>query len=177
MNPAMKTIMFSILVAAAACGGGGSKPATTPTEPAETMPTPTETVAKADPAPPAEAAPPPPAEPPKPDPEALKKEAMDNETAAFEKAKPVFEGFCKSCHVKGQKNASAKKLGEFDMTAYPFGGKHNTTKDIRKVLGIGGGKATMPKIKPGSVKGDDLAAITAWADAYDAAEAAGAHTK
>ena len=177
MTAAMKTIMFSILLAAAACGGGGSKPAATPAQPAEPMPTPTETTAKTEPAPPAETQPAPPPEPAKPDPEALKKEAMDAETAAFEKAKPVFEGFCKSCHVKGQKNASAKKLGEFDMTTYPFGGEHKTAKDIRKVLGIGGGKATMPKTKPGSVKGDDLAAITAWADAYDAAEAAGAHTK
>jgi outer membrane biosynthesis protein TonB len=160
-----------LLASLAACGGGGSK-----AKPVEPTPTPTEPtpVAKTE-APPEESKPAPEPEPPKPDPEQLKKEAMDAETAAFEKAKPVFEGFCKSCHFKGQKNASAKKLGEFDMTAYPFGGKHNKAADIRKVLGIGGGKATMPKTKPGSVKGDDLAAISAWADAYDAAETAGAH--
>ena len=170
----MKTILFSILLSAAACGGGGSKPAAKP-EPTETTP-PAEPEAKTEP--PAESKPaPPPEEPAKPDPEALKKEAMDKETAAFEKAKPVFEGACKSCHVKGQKNANAKKLGAFDMSAYPFTGKHAATADLRKVLGIGGGKATMPKVKPGSVKGDDLAAITAWADAFDAAEAAGAHQK
>lgn len=167
----MKTILFTILLGAAACGGGGSK-----AKPVEPTPTPTEPtpVAKTEPEPaPSEPAPPP--EPAKPDPEQMKKDAMDAETAAYEKAKPVFEGFCKSCHMKGQKNASAKKLGEFEMTAYPFTGKHSKAADIRKVLGIGGGKATMPKTKPGSVKGDDLAAITAWADAYDAAEAAGAH--
>jgi hypothetical protein len=167
----MKTILFTILLGAAACGGGGSKPAA-PTEPTPTEPTPA--VANTE-APPPEAPPETPPEPAKPDPEQIKKDAMDAELAAFEKAKPVFEATCKSCHVKGQKNASAKKLSEFEMTAYPFTGKHNTAKDIREVLAIGGGKATMPKNKPGSVKGDDLAAIAAWADAWDAAEAAGAH--
>lgn len=33
----------------------------------------------------------------------------------------------------------------------------------------------MPKDKPGAVEGDELALIAAWADAYDAAEDAGAH--
>ena len=173
----MKTILLAILVTAAACGGGGKNKPTTPTEP---TPTPTETTAKTAPTetPPEEKAPPAePPEPPKPDPEQMKKDALAAETAAYEKAKPVFEGFCKGCHQKGQKNATAKKLADFDITAYPFGGKHNSTKDIRKVLGVDGGKATMPKTKPGSVKGDDLAAITAWADAFDAADQAGAHAK
>ena len=148
-----------------------SKPAATTPEP--TPPTPTEATATTDT--PAEAKPETKDEPAQPDPEAVKKEAMDAELAAFEKAKPVFTGFCQGCHVKGQRNANAKKLGEWDMTSYPFAGKHNTAKDIREVLAIGGGKATMPKGKPGTVKGDDLAVIAAWADAWDAAEAAGAH--
>jgi mono/diheme cytochrome c family protein len=168
----MKTILLSILLGAAACGGGGSKPAAKPVEP-EPTPTPVETGAKTAP----EEKPAPPPEGPKPDPEAPKKAALEAELAAFEKAKPVFEANCKGCHQKGNRNATAKKLADFDITAYPFAGKHNTTKDVRKVLGIGGGKATMPKSKPGSVKGDDLAAISAWADAYDAAETAGAHEK
>ena len=93
------------------------------------------------------------------------------ETAAFEKAKPVFEKHCASCHTKSGKNWSAKKLKEFDMTSYPFGGEHakEIGKEIREVLAIGGGKATMPKGKPGAVKGDELALIAAWADAFDAA--------
>lgn len=171
----MKTILFAVLVTVAACGGGGSKP-TTPVEP---TPTPTETTAKTAPAEaPAESMPEPPKEEPAPpDPEQIKKDALAAEMAAFEKAKPVFESFCKGCHQKGQKNANAKKLGELDITTYPFGGKHNTTKDIRDALGIGGGKPKMPKSKPGAVQGDDLATITAWADAYDAAESAGAHAK
>jgi outer membrane biosynthesis protein TonB len=165
----MKTILFTILLGAAACGGGGKKTETTPTP---TEPTP---VAKTEAPPPEEVKPAPPPEEPKPDPEAIKKELLATETAAFEKAKPVFETSCKSCHFKGQKNTNAKKLAEFDITAYPFAGKHANAADVRKVLGIGGGKATMPKNKPGSVKGDDLALIAAWADAWDAAEAGGAH--
>lgn len=166
----MKTTLFAMLLSFAACGGGGKKEETKPD------PTPTETMAQTEPTTPeTPETPETPPEPPAPDPEALKKEAMDAELAAFENAKPVFEKACKSCHFKGQKNASAKKLAELDITSYPFGGKHGNTADIKKVLGIGGGKATMPKGKPGSVKGDDLAAIEAWANAYDAAEAAGAH--
>jgi hypothetical protein len=165
----MKTILFSMLLSAAACGGGGSKakPETTPT-PTEATP-----VAKTE-APPEEAKPAPPPEEKKPDPEAIKKEALATETAAYEKAKPVFEGACKSCHFKGQKNASAKKLAEFDITTYPFAGKHANAKDIRTALAIGGGKATMPKTKPGSVKGDDPPRSPRGADA-GRREAAGAH--
>jgi hypothetical protein len=173
MNARMKTILFAILVTAAACGGGGKNKPTTP------EPTPTETTAKTT-APtetPPEAKPEPKEEPPPPDPDQGKKDALAAEMATVEKAKPVVEGFCKGCHLKGEKNAKAKTLGSFDITTYPFTGKHSSTKDIREVLGIGGGKPTMPKNKPGSVKGDDLAAISAWADAYDAAEAAGAHEK
>ena len=66
---------------------------------------------------------------------------------------------------------------DIDINEYPFKGKHANEADIRKALGIGGGKPTMPKNKPGAVKGDDLALIAAWADAWDAAEGAGAHTK
>lgn len=97
--------------------------------------------------------------------------------AAFEKAKPIFEKQCASCHVQGNRGAKKKTLEHFDMTKYPFGGHHadEVTESIRKALAIGGGKATMPKNKPGSVPPDDLALITAWADAYDAAMAGGAH--
>jgi hypothetical protein len=57
------------------------------------------------------------------------------------------------------------------MTTYPFGGHHAATmgKTIRKVLAIGSGKPTMPSDRKGAVKGDELALIAAWADAFDAA--------
>ena len=57
------------------------------------------------------------------------------------------------------------------MTTYPFGGHHAATMatTIRKVLAIGGGKPTMPANKKGAVKGDELALIAPWADAFEAA--------
>jgi mono/diheme cytochrome c family protein len=98
------------------------------------------------------------------------------ERLAFEQAKPVFEAHCAKCHVTGGKKAKPTTLGHFDMTSYPFGGHHagEISAEVRKVLGIGGGKPTMPLDKPGAVKGDELALIAAWADAFDKAHAAGA---
>lgn len=118
-----------------------------------------------------------PTEPPAPDPEKVKVELLAAETAAFEKAKPVFDKFCAKCHTKGGKMATQKKLDHFDMTAYPFGGHHamDVSGSIRKSLAIGGGKATMPFDKKGAVKGDELALIAAWADAFDASHKGGAH--
>lgn len=102
---------------------------------------------------------------------------LADEHTAFEKAKPAFEKYCAGCHTHDGKHATAKKLDHFEMTKYPFGGHHAATlgPTIRKVLAIGGGKATMPDSKPGSVTGDDLAAIAAWTKAWDASQAAGAH--
>jgi len=93
------------------------------------------------------------------------------EQAAYAKAKPVFAKYCASCHTKDGAKATAKKLDHFDMTTYPFGGHHAMTMatTIRKVLAIGGGKPTMPANKKGAVKGDELALIAAWADAFEAA--------
>ena len=128
-----------------------------------------------------------PAKPPEPpagsaaqpvaDSEKVKADAMAAENAAYEKARPVFEKYCSECHAQGRKKASAKRLKHFDMTTYPFGGEHTASigNEIRKVLGIDGGKATMPDDKPGSVKGDDLEAIKAWTEAWRAAGQAGAH--
>jgi mono/diheme cytochrome c family protein len=93
------------------------------------------------------------------------------EQAAYERAKPVFEKYCASCHTRDGAKATAKKLDHFDMTAYPFGGHHAATigATIRKVLAIGGGKPTMPADHKGAVKGEELALVAAWADAFDAA--------
>ena len=99
------------------------------------------------------------------------------EKTAYQAAQPVFQGKCGSCHVEGGASATAKKLDHINMTAYPFTGEHTATitVTIRHVLGIDGSKPIMPKDKPGSVQGADLALIAAWADAYDAADNAGAH--
>ena len=169
-----KTLLLAILVAA--CGGGSSKP--DPTTPPPADPVPMTEPAAADPAKPAEPAEAmKPAEPPKPDPAQIKADLLAAETAAFEKAKPVFEKHCARCHTKGQKLATAKKLKHFDMTSCPFGGEHAVElgAEIRKVLGVGGGKVTMPFDKKGAVKGEELALIEAWADAFDASHKGGAH--
>lgn len=167
----MKSILFSMLVVIGACGGGSK--ATPAQEPATA--TTTEPAAPAAPAAPTAAEEP--AKPAEPDPAQVKADLLAAETTAFEAAKPVFTKFCESCHVQGKRNATKKKLEELDITSYPFAGKHNKAKDIREVLAIGGGKPTMPKGKPGAVKGDDLALIAAWADAWDAAEQGGAHAQ
>ncbi len=163
----MKTAILAITLAA--CGGGSSKP-TTPI--ANTDPVP-----MTDPAPPTAKAPPTPDEPPRPDPAKVKAELLATETAAYEKAKPVFQANCARCHSKDGKLTGTKKRDHFDMTSYPFGGHHamELGKEIRKSLGIDGSKPTMPYDKKGAVKGDDLALIASWADAFDAAHAGGAH--
>lgn len=155
----MRAPLLSLLVLAMAACGGKSPP--------ETAPQPT-TEDRHDH--PAEA-------PPADNADQGKTDLAAAETAAYERAKPVFEKYCSKCHAKGGKNAKPKSLEHLDMTSYPFGGHHAAEigAEVRKVLGIGGGKATMPMDDPGSVKGDDLALIAAWADAYDKAHEGGAH--
>jgi len=96
------------------------------------------------------------------------------ELAAFERAKPAFERHCFRCHTTAAKKSKPKALAHLAMDGYPFGGHHADEAGdvIRKVLGAGGGKATMPSDDPGAVKGEDLASILAWADAYAAARRA-----
>jgi mono/diheme cytochrome c family protein len=139
--------------------GSGSAVATGPTEPTK-------------PVEPAK-----PIEPAKPDPEKVKAELMAAETAAYDKAKPVFAKYCASCHTKDGKKAAKKKLDHFTMDTYPLGGHHTASigNEIRKVLAIDGGKATMPFDKPGSIKGDDLLTIKAWTEAWAASGQAGNH--
>jgi mono/diheme cytochrome c family protein len=91
------------------------------------------------------------------------------EQKSWTKAKTAFDEHCADCHTAGGEHTSARKLAKFDMSNYPFVGKKATAADMRKVLGLDGGKATMPKGKVGSVPDDELALIRAWADAYDAA--------
>jgi mono/diheme cytochrome c family protein len=99
------------------------------------------------------------------------------EMTAYQAAKPIFEQHCASCHTSSGTPSKAKKkaLGHFTMDSYPFGGHHagelGTT--IRKVLGAGGGKPTMPKDDPGAVEGRELELVVAWTRAYDDAARAG----
>jgi hypothetical protein len=97
--------------------------------------------------------------------------APSPERAAYERAKPILEKYCAGCHTAGGVASSKEALEHFSMDGYPFGGHHahEIGAMIRKSLGAAGSKPTMPLGKPGAVKGDDLAAILAWADAFDAA--------
>jgi uncharacterized membrane protein len=145
--------LAAILLLLAACGGkssnGSPAPAATTTTPA--------------------------GEPREEEPE--REDLLAAEIAAFERARPVFDRYCTKCHSKDGAKAKPKTLGHLDMTDYPFGGHHaeEISSEIRKALAIGGGEPTMPLDDPGAVKGDELALIAAWADAYDRVHQSGAH--
>jgi hypothetical protein len=169
----MKSILcVSVLVVA--CGGGSVAPATPVVADPVPMNEPTPPVVADEPEPtdPVKSA-----EPAAPDPATIKADLLAVENAAFEKAKPVFEKWCASCHSKDGKKTSAKKREHFDMTTYPFGGHHamEISGEIREVLGLTGKKPTMPADKKGAVKGEELESIKAWADAFDASHRGGAH--
>jgi len=106
-----------------------------------------------------------------------KAEIAAAEKAAYERAQPVFQEYCAKCHSSSGKKARKKTLAHFNMDTYPFGGHHaeEIGATIRKVLGVTGKKATMPKDRPGSVKGEKLEAIVEWSKAFDKAHAAGLH--
>jgi mono/diheme cytochrome c family protein len=125
----------------------------------------------------AEPAPAEPAAPAAPDPEKVQADLLAAEMAAYDAARPVFEKHCARCHQTGGAKAKPKMLKHFDITRYPFGGHHadEVSATVRKVLGIGGGKPTMPADKKGAVQGDELALVAAWVDAFDKAHAGGAH--
>lgn len=98
---------------------------------------------------------------------------------AYQAAKPVFDTYCAGCHTTGTgkpKKARKEALKHFSMDAYPFTGHHvgELGETVRKVLGVGKGKATMPMDDPGAVKGEELALVVAWTKAYDQAAQAGA---
>lgn len=181
----MKISLFSVLgaLALAACGPKAASPAATPAT-AETTSvdhdhrvdeSPGDHAGRAavDDAPATDATPPPPA----PDPAQVKADLLATETTAFTAARPVLEKYCAGCHQRGGKKASAKKLAHFDLTAYPIRGHHagEAGTTVREVLGVGGGKPTMPYGNAGVVKGDELALIVAWTEAFDASHAGGAH--
>jgi hypothetical protein len=96
------------------------------------------------------------------------------ERVAYASAKPVFATYCAPCHASDGSKSTPGARRHFSMDTYPFGGHHSAEmgNEIREVLGAGGGKATMPKDKPGSVQGEELRLLLAWADAFDQAHPA-----
>lgn len=169
----LHVIVFCI---ACACGGS-SKPVTPVTATTDPVPmpeptTPTEPAIPVDPVKPVE-----PVQPPAPDPAKIKADLLAAENAAYEKAKPVFEKHCAKCHSKDGRKQSISKREHFDMTTYPFAGHHamDVHNEVREVLGLTGKKPTMPADNKGAVKGEELDAIKAWADAFEASHQGGAH--
>jgi hypothetical protein len=89
----------------------------------------------------------------------------------------VLDKHCARCHTKSGKKAKKASLTHFSMDSYPFGGHHATEigEEIREVLGLEGKKASMPPDQKGVVKGEELALIVAWTEAFDRSHAAGLH--
>ena len=100
-------------------------------------------------------------------------EVSADERAAYDRARPVLDRHCGRCHIQGGAQAKDEILAHVDMTRYPFDGAHTTELGpaLRRVLAADGGEPEMPKDQPGAVKGDDLAAILALADAWTRAHA------
>jgi hypothetical protein len=99
---------------------------------------------------------------------------MTEETRAYEQARPVFEKYCAACHTERARGTEhAEALLHFSMDRYPFGGHHagEIGAEIREVLGAADSEPTMPPTTPGVVRGDELALVLAWANAFDRAQA------
>lgn len=106
-----------------------------------------------------------------------KADLLAAENKAWDAATPVFQKYCIRCHTKGGKDATKKRLDHFNITSYPPAGHHSATiaLTVRDVLGISGKTPKMPFGNVGVVQGDELAAIKAWTDAWQAADKGGAH--
>jgi hypothetical protein len=102
---------------------------------------------------------------------------LSEEQRAYEAAQPVFERYCTKCHTARGAQSRRSALRHLNMDTYPFGGHHahEMGSTMRKILGATGEKPTMPRDKPGTVKGEDLALVIAWTEAFDRSHAAGLH--
>ena len=176
MESLMKLPVIALCIACA-CGGASSKSTTPATAIADPVPMNETPAAAMEPAPVDPVKPIEPTQPAAPDPAKIRADLLAAETAAYEKAKPVFEKHCAKCHSKDGRKQSVGKREHFDMTTYPFGGHHamDVHNEVREVLGLTGKKPTMPADNKGAVKGEELEAIKAWADAFEASHKGGAH--
>jgi hypothetical protein len=107
-------------------------------------------------------------------PATLEADPMTQEMQTYEQAKPVFEKYCAGCHTERARGTEhAEALLHFSMDRYPFGGHHadEIGAEIRAVLGATDNEPTMPPDNPGVVRGEELALVLAWADAFDRAQA------
>jgi hypothetical protein len=107
-------------------------------------------------------------------PATLEADPIAQEMQTYEQAKPVFEKYCAACHTERARGTEhAEALLHFSMDRYPFGGHHadEIGAEIRAVLGAADNEPTMPPDNPGVVRGEELALVLAWADAFDRAQA------
>jgi hypothetical protein len=107
-------------------------------------------------------------------PAAREADPMTQEMHAYEQARPVFEKYCAACHTERDRGTEhAEALLHFSMDGYPFGGHHadEIGAEVRAVLGAADNEPTMPPDNPGVVRGEELALVLAWADAFDRAQA------
>ena len=93
------------------------------------------------------------------------------EQDALALAKPVFKKYCVRCHMYGANDKAFKKL---DANTGLDTIDATKVDKIRVVLGGADKPPTMPKDRPGEVKGDELALVMNWTDAYSRAQKAGA---
>ncbi len=107
---------------------------------------------------------------------AISEDFLAVEVAAYQSARLVFEEECGGCHTPDSTRKKPKKaVAHFSMGSYPFAGHHQSElgRSIRMAIGGTGKPATMPKDAPGSLAGEDLKVLLAWADAFDMAAEAG----
>ena len=100
----------------------------------------------------------------------------NEELAAYDAARPVFQRYCANCHSAPAGAPVSVPMQHFNMNGYPFGGHHASTiaATIRRALGATGQPPTMPPSRSSSarVQGEQLRLVLAWADAVDRATAA-----
>lgn len=99
----------------------------------------------------------------------------DEERAAFERARPVFEAYCMKCHTTSGAKTSGKAMHHISMDAYPFTGHHAGEAGSAVREALTGSEPTMPKDNPGTLNPEELALVLAWADAFDHAHPKAPH--
>ena len=98
-------------------------------------------------------------------------DVAEAERVAYTRARPVFAQYCDSCHSRESLHVDREATRNLTTDSYPFGGRRGAARRdtrfvCRSAKAIG---ATMPDDHPGSVRGNDLAAVLTWADAFDRA--------
>lgn len=102
--------------------------------------------------------------------------ATPAELATYELARPALQKHCFRCHTTTGKKAKAKSLRHLNLDRYPPRGHHahEAGAVVRRVL-LGdkakGKGPSMPSDDPGTVVGQELGRIIAWADSFEQARA------